>query len=213
MFAGIPVAVAVNIMTGYIVSLGYVLICICVCGILKSKLSVFISRKILHILMANWWYIRLAFINCRLLWLGPLAFMIILNIYARKKEIKRGMEYFCLSLSIMTMITAINMKYIVPATSAILIMGYADAAAAIFGKAYQNYKKTDKTYSIVGSIAFFTISNVVLFICMGHTVNIIYLIFVSLLLTFIEAAIFPKYDNITVPMFAFLMMLLPSFEL
>ena len=202
----LSVAVTVNTIMGYAVSLGYVLLCVCICGMLKKKCGTFLSRKILHILMANWWHIRLIYIDSNLLWIGPLVFVILLAVYEQKKRIKPGMEYFCLSLTIMTLITELNRWFLIPATAAVFVMGYADAAAAIFGYTYQKFKRTDRPYSIVGSIAFFIVANIVLVISTELSINVFYLSIVSIVLTLIEAKVFPKYDNITVPVSTFVLM-------
>lgn len=161
--------------------------------------------------MASWWHIRLHFLECQLLWFGPLAFMVLLVFYARKKAIKSGMEYFCFSLALMTFLTEINSLFILPATVAILTMGYADSAAAILGSMYQKRKNTNNSYSLVGSITFFLVSTTVSFICLNHTVNIVYLIIISALVSLVEAKFLPKYDNITVPILTFSMVLLATY--
>lgn len=161
--------------------------------------------------MASWWYIRLHFLECQLLWLGPFAFMILLVFYTRKNAIKSGMEYFCFSLALMTFLTEKNALFILPATVAILTMGYADSAAALIGSVYQKRKNMNKSYSLVGSITFFVVSVTVSFICFNHTVNVIYLIIISALVTLVEAKLLPKYDNITVPILTFSMVLLATY--
>lgn len=155
--------------------------------------------------MASWWYIRLFFIKVSFLWLGPAIFAIILSVYARNKNIKSGMEYFCISLSTMTLLTELSEESILPATAAILVLGYADAAAALIGMAYQNKKGTNTSSTIWGSFTFFVISFIVLVVFFYSSINLIYILLISVILTIIESKILPKYDNITVPIATFLM--------
>lgn len=128
-------------------------------------------------------------------------------LHTRKLEIKSGMEHFCLSLTIMTLITEVDMAFIIPATSGVLIMGYADAAAALIGTAYQNKKGINTTSTFWGSFAFFVVSFIVLVVCVSSKINLVYIIFISVILTIIESKILPKYDNITIPVATFLMTL------
>ena len=121
------------------------------------------------------------------------------------------MEYFCFSLALMTFLTEINSIFILPATVAVLTMGYADSAAAIVGSMYQKCKNEAKPYSLVGSITFFLISVLVAYIYLYHTVSIVYLIIISALVSLVEAKILPKYDNITVPIITFSMVLLTTY--
>lgn len=158
--------------------------------------------------MANWWYIRLFFIKASFLWLGPAIFAIILYVNAKNKNIKSGMEHFCISLSAMTLLTELSQESIWPATAAILVLGYADAAAALIGTAYQKKKGTNNSYTIWGSCAFFVISFIVLVICFYSSINLLYILLISGILTIIESKILPKYDNITVPTAAFLMIMI-----
>lgn len=194
-----------KIIYAFAISFLYVTISILFSYIIRKYVTEFFVRKILHILMASWWFIRLCFLECRPLWLGPIFFMILLIFYRKKHTIKRGMEYFCFSLAIMTFLTELSSLFIIPATVAILTMGYADSAAALVGKLYQKYKNTYKQHSIAGSIAFFIVSMAVYFVYLNQTLNFIYIVLISALVAFVEAKILPKYDNITVPMLTFLM--------
>lgn len=189
----------------YAVSVFYVSICLLICFFSKKHISNFIVRKLLHIFMANWWYIRLFFIKASFLWLGPTIFAIILNVYARNKNIKSGMDHFCISLSIMTLLTELSQEIIWSATAAILVLGYADAAAALVGTAYKNKKGINTSSTIWGSFAFFVISFVVLVVFFYTSINLLYILLISVILTIIESKILPKYDNITVPTATFLM--------
>jgi len=202
---GIPVAVVVD-MIAYIVSLLYVGVSLLICFFLKKFFDDFVIRKLLHILMSCWWFIRLYFIDAHFLWTGPVIFLILTYVYSKiKKETKTGMGQFCFSLSVMTFITECFSSAIMPATAAIFAMGFADSAAALSGNVYQKYKKTQNSHSIVGTGVFFVVAFAVLIVCFKKEISIWFLLFISGFLSITEAYIFPKYDNITIPFITFVL--------
>ncbi len=193
-------------MFAYIVSLLYVGISLLICFFLRKIFNDFEIRKILHILMSCWWFIRLYFINAHFLWTGPVIFLILTYVYSKiKKETKTGMGQFCFSLFVMTFVTECFSSVIMPATAAIFAMGFADSAAALSGNVYQKYKNTKNPHSIVGTVVFFIVAFAVLFVCFNKEISIWYLLFVSGILSITEAYIFPKYDNITIPFTTFVL--------
>lgn len=191
-------------MIAYLISLLYVFICLSLCFVAKKFCSEFYIRKALHILMASWWFIRLYYINSRFLWTGPLLIGLLISVYAHQQNIKKGMGHFCISLAIMTFLSEFNSSLIMPSTAAVLIMGYADASAAIFGTLYQKQKNIKKRYTFVGSFSFFIVCFIILMACFQST-NLFLLIVFSIILSMIEALVFSGFDNLTVPITAFLL--------
>ncbi len=189
----------------FLISLGYVISGLIVSSLLKKLTGDFFARKLLHIFMACWWFLRLYFIETRFLWLGPLAFMLIFLIYETKKAKKQGMWQFCLSLTLLTLITEYTKAFEVCATAAVFILGFGDSLAALAGKQYQKRRNTDKPYSIFGSLTLFTVSSLVMLICFKTSLNIGFILAVSAVVTVVEAKIFPKMDNITVPLTVFIL--------
>jgi len=82
------------------------------------------------------------------------------------------------------------------AIPAALILTIADSFAAIFGKKYGRRKFLNK--SVTGSLTFFLLGNVILFIFLPHlgVLNII----IAAILSFIEALPIPVSDNLTLPL-------------
>lgn len=193
------------IFKGILGSVIYVALSLAVSSVIKIKSNSFLARKVLHILMADWWFIRLYYIKHKWLWMGPAIMSIVLHVFCAKKKIKSGMGQFCVSMAIMTLITTYNVDMILPATASILVLGYADPMAALFGKIYQNHKKITRPYSLVGSMVFFAVASVVLIVCLYTDICWIYLLVLSALLTIVEAKVFSKYDNIMIPVVAFLL--------
>ncbi|HIY01267.1 MAG TPA: hypothetical protein IAA26_05415 [Candidatus Blautia faecipullorum] len=193
---------------GMILSVIYVVLGFAVCSIFVSiTADKFCGRKLLHILMANWWFIRLRYMSEHLLILGPLLFVIINSVYSYKKDSgNMGMPLFAVALSIFSFATVFDDKYLLPSTIAVLVLGYADSGAALAGRIYQKKNKLEFKKSSVGLIAFFLITVVTVVAVLGeyheqfHTVKIICF---SLFLACSERWIFPKYDNLVVPLIAF----------
>lgn len=189
----------------FLISLCYVILGLIASSLIKKLTNDFFARKLLHIFMACWWFLRLYFIETRFLWLGPLVFMLVFFIYETKKAKKQGMWQFCLSLTLLTLITEYTKSFETCATAAILIMGFGDSLAALTGKEYQKRRNTNNSFSIVGSVTFFVVSLIILLICFQTSVNIVLLISIATIVTVVEAKILPKMDNITVPLTTFLL--------
>lgn len=157
--------------------------------------------------MSNWWFIRLKYIANHWLILGPLIFILINGIYSYRRDRKNiGMPLFAVSLTIFTFITAIDEKFILPSTIAILVLGYADSGAALAGRKYQEINNLQYGKSLVGSAVFclITITTVTIILSVYHIeICIGKIICFSLLLSFSENKIFPKYDNFIIPLFVF----------
>ncbi|MDO4345300.1 MAG: hypothetical protein Q4C50_10900 [Eubacteriales bacterium] len=195
---------------GIIVSVIYIVFSFMICWIIwLNTLNKFICRKTLHFLMSNWWIIRLKYITNYWLILGPLMFVLINSVYSYKWDKKSmGTPLFAVSLSIFTFITAINDKLILPSTMAILVLGYADSGAALAGRKYQEFNNLAYEKSIVGSAVFFfnTIVTVIIVLNVYH-VNIYMtkIICFSLVMAFAENKVFPKCDNLIIPIFTFIL--------
>ena len=194
---------------GIIESVIYIVFCFMICWVLLlCTFNRFLCRKILHFFMSNWWFIRLKYIMNHWLILGPLMFVLINGIYSYRRDGKNiGMPLFAATLSIFTFITAIDEKLILPSTIAILVLGYADSGAALAGRKYQEINNLKYGKSLVGSAVFFliTLTTVTVILSVYHIeICIGKIICFSLLLSFLENKIFPKYDNFIIPLFAFL---------
>lgn len=157
--------------------------------------------------MANWWFIYLRNINDTVLIFGPLIFIGI-NYWSCK--LKKGKEYgmtlFCVSLSVLVFITTLNKNLIMPATTAIMVLGYADPIAAIVGRGFQKKMRRPLKKSLLGSFAFMIVSIIILMIffrAYNESVKVYELVVVSALFAAVENKVFPKYDNLMVPLSVF----------
>lgn len=209
---------------GIILSYVYIFIVI-VGGKLFQKFGEEASRKFIHIMLGNWWIIAmLCFDN--VIWASfvPITFIII-NYVSYKKNIISVMErndnkkeglgtvYYAISLLILAIVTfGILQKPelgLVPA----LVMAYGDGLAAVIGKKVKskeikigNAKKT-----IAGSITMFIVTVIIVaiyLIFMQNPLWWIYSLIIGAVATIFEAISIKGFDNITVPLITFEMLLL-----
>lgn len=179
----------------------------------KQKLSNESSRKFIHIAVANWWIIAMIFFNNA--WYAAIvpAIFIVLNYASYRLDLVKAMErkedktlgtvYFPISLLILVFLSfgAWNRPEI--GAMGILIMGYGDGLAAVFGQRYGK-KKIYKKKSWIGSIAMFTASlivAVILFALYASTVPFwfFYALLLALIATLLELFIGDGMDNLAVP--------------
>ena len=135
----------------------------------RFKLSEYLTRKIVHIGVSNWWFIAVLMMEDTLLAsFGPITF-IILNYLSYRFEIFKGMEtkeksnlgtvYFPISLLLLVLL---SYSGIIPKAAAgigILVMGYADGMAAIVGKKFGRYWfDFSPNKSLEGSLTFAVIA-------------------------------------------------------
>lgn len=174
------------------------------------------SRKFIHILLSNWWFIAMAFFeNVIGALLPPIAFVIInfisykgnvIKVMERKEEEKDGLGtvYYAVSL-IPLVIMSFGMKNN-PLIGLVgfFIMAYGDGFAALAGKSIKSkeYKVFEATKTIAGSSMMFIISFIItlaVFVYSGTELFLIKSIIISVIATLLEAISVKGTDNITVP--------------
>lgn len=181
------------------------------------------SRKYIHIMLSNWWLIAMFFFD-NVIWacIGPLSFVII-NYLSYKKDLIKVMErdeenkdglgtvYYALSLLLVAIFTFGILNRPEIGLCSILIMGYGDGLAAIVGKSVKSmsYKigKTKKT--LAGSCTMFFISFLIVAIFLASIQSPMWFlkaILLAISVTVIEAVSIKGLDNITVPVFACLLL-------
>lgn len=175
------------------------------------------SRKFIHIMLSNWWFIAMYFFE-NALWASivPLSFVVInyisykknlISVMERESQDGLGTVYYAISLLILAIITfGITNKPEIGLCS-VLIMGYGDGLAAVIGKKVKSYEykigNTKKT--LVGSLTMFVITFIIIAIYLGLTgINLwaIKSIVTAIILTIIEAVSTKGTDNITIPISA-----------
>jgi phytol kinase len=174
------------------------------------------SRKFIHIGVSNWWIIAMIFFdNPFYASIVPFSFVII-NYISYKKQVFKAMErsggkedlgtvYFAISLFILSLITFSNISHPYIGALGILIMGYGDGLAAVFGKRvkspYYNLWGSKKSFS--GSLAMFIFSFIpafILLIIYNPSYAFINSLIIAALATVLEFVTPAGFDNLTVPL-------------
>lgn len=189
--------------------------------VLKTRfsLSEYLTRKIVHIGVSNWWFIAVFLMDDTLLAsFGPITF-IFLNYLSHRFEIFKGMEtkeksnlgtiYFPISLLILVLL---SYSGIIPKAAAgigILVMGYADGMAAIVGrKIGKNWFGFASRKSLEGSLTFFLVAFAVSFayllmdpsVLTGFNSALLYALLIGLTGMIIEMVTPFGLDNLSVPL-------------
>lgn len=168
-----------NNIIGIIVSFAFVFTIIGISTILTKNnlLSGENSRKFVHIGVSNWWIIAMVFFNNSFYAAIAPSFFVIINYIAYKKSIFKvmagernkkdlGTVYFAISLLILTIVTFREGSHPYIGAIGVLVMGYGDGFAAVFGTKYtkQSFKIWNSTKTISGTAAMFVFSFLTVFI-------------------------------------------------
>ena len=175
-----------------------------------------VSRKFIHIMLSNWWFIAMWFFdNLIAVSIVPLSFVFI-NYISYKKNLISAMEredinkdglgtvYYALSLFMLSIFTFGIIKKPEIGLYATLIMGYGDGLAAVIGKKVNSISyKVGKTYkTLAGSCTMLFITFFIIAIglySMQSSLWILKSLLISIIITLLEAISIKGLDNITVP--------------
>lgn len=211
-----------NNIYGLIISFVYIFALIGISTILSNKkiLDGESSRKFIHIMVSNWWFIAMYFFeNIWIAAITPAAFVAI-NYYSYKNQTFKAMErdgskkdlgtvYYVVSLLILTLLT-IGTSYEYIGAIGILTLGYGDGFAAVVGEKFGKTKiKVGNSFkSVEGSLMVlffgFAISGFV-FASMGDAWWILKAILVGVVSAALELYTKDGFDNITLPLGASLL--------
>lgn len=181
------------------------------------------SRKFIHIMLSNWWFFVM-FLFDNVIWasLVPLSFVVI-NYLSYKKDLIKVMErdenekdglgtvYYAISLFLIAIYTFGIVKRPEIGLCSILIMGYGDGLAAVIGKKVKSfsYKIGETTKTIAGSATMFFISFLITALFLASVCSPMWFlksILLAISVTLMEAVSVKGTDNITVPIFACLLL-------
>lgn len=174
------------------------------------------SRKFVHIGVSNWWIIAMIFFNNPFYAAIPPGCFVLLNYIAYRKSIFKVMEgerinkdlgtvYFAVSLLILSLITFSSGSHPYIGGLGVLIMGYGDGFAAVFGTKYtkHSFKIWNNTKTLSGTCAMFVFSFLAAFIIL-KIYNPAFALPISVILAF-AATIIEMFsplglDNLSVPL-------------
>ena len=184
------------------------------------------SRKFIHIMLGNWWFIAMYFFTN--VWFAifvPITFVIInyvsykqdlIKVMERKKQDGLGTVYYAISLFILAIVSfGIYQKPILGLIPNV-IMAYGDGFAAVVGKYIKSktYKVGETKKSIAGSITMFIISLIfiTIFLTTRYTFELWQIVLIGIIMsgivTIIEAISVKGIDNISVPVSMLVMLLM-----
>ena len=188
-----------------------------------------ISRKFIHIMLGNWWFIAMYFFTN--VWFAAFvpATFVIINYLSQKNNIIKVMErdeedgfgttYYAVSLLILAIVSfGIYNK---PSLGLIptLVMAYGDGLAAVIGKLIKSkkYKLGDSKKSFAGSLTMFIISILLIggYLAFNHSIVFwkathwpLVSAMMAFVITAVEAISSKGTDNITVPLGTLTMLIL-----
>ena len=212
------------------ISVSYVYIVLVIIGakIFKKK-GKEASRKFIHIMLGNWWFIAMYyFTNVWFAAFVPATFVII-NYISYKKDLIKVMErdvqdglgtvYYAISLLILVIVSFGVYKE--PSLGLIpnLVMAYGDGLAGLLGRMIKSkrYKLSDTKKSVAGSITMFVISTLLIggYLLYWHKEIFwstphwpLVAVLIGFAITAIEAISEKGTDNITVPLGTLCLLLL-----
>lgn len=174
------------------------------------------SRKYIHIMLANWWFIAMFFFdNVFFASFGPASFVIINYISYQKnliavmerngKQDGLGTVYYAISLLVLSLILwGFNLPPVI-GLAGVLVMGYGDGFAAVIGKSVKSYayKIGNSTKTLAGSLTMFILSFAIIatiFFIMQIPLWHVKGLGIALIATLLEAVSIKGTDNITVPL-------------
>ena len=184
------------------------------------------SRKFIHIMLGNWWFIAMYFFTN--VWFAifvPITFVIInyvsykqdlIKVMEREKQDGLGTVYYAISLLILAIVFfGIYQKPILGLIPN-LIMAYGDGFAAVIGKWIKSktYMVGETKKSIAGSITMFVISLIFImgFLIANYTFGIWQIALIGVVMaiavTIIEAISSKGIDNFSVPISMLVMILM-----
>lgn len=187
------------------------------------------SRKFIHIMLGNWWFIAMYyFTNVWFAAFVPATFVII-NYISYKKDLIKVMErdvqdglgtvYYAISLLILVIVSFGVYKE--PSLGLIpnLVMAYGDGLAGLLGRMIKSkrYKLSDTKKSVAGSITMFVISTLLIggYLLYWHKEIFwstphwpLVAVLIGFAITAIEAISEKGTDNITVPLGTLCLLLL-----
>lgn len=218
-------------MGGIVGTIAFVFIVIGLAEVIRRQFSFSsnFTRKVIHVGVGNWIFLwPFAFDNWYAI-LVPPALFVVLNYISYRRELFKAMErkekagglgtvYYAISLTIIAPIAMILGRIWV-AASAIMLMAWADGLADPIGRRHgtHKYRVAGSTKSVEGSLGFFLVG-----VCAVAATLMFFGTFSSLpavsipvfslgiaaLGTLIEAVSPAGTDNLTVPIFSFIVALL-----
>ncbi|MGL6173968.1 MAG: diacylglycerol/polyprenol kinase family protein [Cellulosilyticaceae bacterium] len=203
-------------MIGAVIAYAYVF-CLLMIAPIFEKYGKEVSRKFVHIMTANWWFIIMIFFE-KSFWPIIISLSFIgVNLISYKYNVfkciereeaaqEKGTIYYAITMLLLVIISYYYEDLYIGLIG-VLIMGYADGLAAIIGKRmnFCPYLINENKKSISGNVVMFSISFLVVYSVMEHlhyTQIVCTALMIASIVTIIEAVSVKGTDNLTVPLSA-----------
>ncbi len=206
-----------NIFLGYFLTYLYLFGILGLTGLLKKifNISDNSSRKVVHVMVSFAWVIMFYFFKYSIHNIIPPITFIIINYISykndtfkmmeihNKKEKSLGTVYYAVSIFLLSLLSVINNKFMIPYGIGVFCMAFGDGFAAIVGRFFEkNNIKLINNKTLFGSLTSFILSLVVVVI-LNVVFNVNYSIFAIFIISISSSLlelISPKgTDNLTVP--------------
>ena len=197
----------------YLVTIGYILCILGLCGILKKKglLKEEGSRKLVHIFVSFAYVFMYNMVGTSIHMIMIPCLFVILNYISYKKNLFQGMElnsrkslgtvYYPLSMVVLATITYFHHEFYPYYGIGLFIMAFADGIAPIIAEKIKSRKILFENRSISGSITVFLVSFLVLFLfkmIFQLPYSIMEMVLLAMLATLLEF-FGGKFDNLVLP--------------
>jgi phytol kinase len=173
-----------------------------------------LSRKIVHIGVANCWWIAMYFFDSPFWVAIPPVVFIVLNYISVKRKVFKAMEretegygtvFYPISLLIISIICFSGFSPLYIGGISMSCMGYGDGFAALVGNKFgkRRFKLWGNQKSLEGCITMFAVSFIAsAAILLFHDIGFafVYAAFIAIVATCLEAFTPNGYDNLTVPL-------------
>lgn len=201
-------------MIGFIVSYIYVFL-ILVIGMRIEKYGKEKSRKFVHIMTANWWFIVMIFFKSPFWPVMVTLSFIFVNIVTYRYSLftcierengarDKGTIYYGVTLLILVLLSFYYEDMLIGLTGS-LVMGYADGLAALCGQKFNwiPYHVRGNKKSFSGSLMMFVVTVIVTGAILkyaGYSNNLYSCLLMGILATYLEAISDRGKDNLIVPL-------------
>ena len=200
---------------GILVSIAFIGIVIGISTLFEKK-SKEASRKFIHIMLSNWWFIAMIFFDNVIVACVMPALFIVINYISYKYDIIKSMErdndeektlgtvYYAISLTIVAILSFGIFKNPIIGLVGILVMGYGDGLAAVVGKAVKSkqFEILGSKKSIAGCTTMFIVSLIIITCALAYLKVPFWYVkaaIITLIVTVFEASSIKGTDNLTVP--------------
>lgn len=174
---------------------------------LIRKKNRFLARKVLHVIVSNWFFIYAHFFST--MWVGIFGLIVFaaVNLVLELKAFHShsyGTVYYPLSIVVLLCLQSMSNADLAAVGCGVLVMGYGDGLAAIVGHSVRSpYMPFLRDKTVLGSLTMFVVSTIV--VLLVAKCSIMYALLAGFVAMIAEAYIPFGLDNISVPIIVYML--------